>query len=646
MTHFNSRLPLFFSLLFALLQWPLLAYADSSQRLIQMLDYISVDYPHTVHEGNVVDQVEYTEMQEFSAEVLNLLQQMPENTDKAALISSASAIKQGITRRITGALLAKQTTTLKHQLITVYAVAVGPDHVPNMKKTKALFKSQCSACHGVAGNGNGPLAKDLSPTPSDFHDMKRQQNRSVYDLYNTISLGVAGTPMPAFEKLSDSERWGLAFYVSQFSASDSQRETGKQLWKQGELHNYFQSLSQLTGSSYTDAEQQAVKLNLDKPQGPAVLAYLRSHPEEFEVNDNAAIDKSIEMLAISVAKVRAGDRKGAHEAALSAYLDGFELAEHSLVVADAQLKKQIEKNMIAFRELSKNGQITELEITQTKLIDLLQKAKNTLSTTRMSTTSAFFGSFIILLREGVEAILVLAAIMAALIKTGRKEAIKYIHAGWISAIVLGIFTWWIAENLISVSGASRETTEGIAALLAAAILVYVGFWLHNASHSQRWQKFVQHKVNNAMENSTLWILATVSFLAVYREMFETVLFYQAIWIQVESGSEHGFLMGIAAAVALLVIIAFLIFRVGTRLPIKQFFQINAVLLFLLAVIFTGQGIAALQEAGKISANLLDSPTIEILGIYPTIQGLILQLIVLLLGAGMLLYQKKSGSQKV
>jgi high-affinity iron transporter len=271
----------------------------------------------------------------------------------------------------------------------------------------------------------------------------------------------------------------------------------------------------------------------------------------------------------------------------------------------------------------------------------LNEAKQTLNTTGMSKGAAFFGSFIILLREGVEAILVLAAIMAALIKTGRREAMKYIHIGWISAVVLGFATWWVADNLIQISGASRELTEGFAALFAAAILVYVGFWLHNASHSQRWKKFVGHKIDNAMEGGTLWVLATVAFLAVYREMFETVLFYQAMWVQLDTGSEQSFLLGIVAAVTVLVVVSLLVYRAGIKLPIRQFFQINAILLFLLAVVFTGQGIAALQEAGIVSTSMLDFPRIEVLGVYPTAQSLGLQLLVLMLGAGLLMYQKKA-----
>lgn len=627
-----------------LLHWSVVSQAavsDPSQRLLQMLDYVGVDYPPTVENGEVVDPVEYAEMQEFSAEIINLLRKMPHHEGKRILLSNAAEIQSGISQRITGEDITRLTQALKAALISNYNIVVGPKKAPDMTVVQALFESNCSSCHGVMGYGDGPLANGMEPPPGNFHDMSRQYTRSIYDLYNTITLGVPETPMLSFAHLSDDQRWALAMMIGRYSVSEAQISSGKTLWQQGALRKHFQDLSSLTGTSYAMAEEWSQTDGKSRQDGSAVLAYLRSNPEELEVSDHAALDTSIAMLASSLERARQGDHKGAHNAALSAYLDGFELAEPSLVVVDKQLKLAIEKDMIRFREAAKKGSLEQLEALQASLVVLLNEAKQTLDTTGMSKGAAFFGSFIILLREGVEAILVLAAIMAALIKTGRREAMKYIHIGWISAVVLGILTWWVADNLIQVSGASRELTEGFAALFAAAILVYVGFWLHNASHSKRWKKFVEHKVDNAMEGGTLWVLATVAFLAVYREMFETVLFYQAMWVQVDAGSEQSFLMGILAALTLLVVLSLLIYKVGIKLPIRQFFQINAILLFLLAVVFTGQGIAALQEAGLVSANLLDFPSIEVLGVYPTAQGLGLQLLVLILGAGLLMYQKKA-----
>ena len=612
--------------------------ADSSQRLVQMLDYIGVDYPPTVSNGVVVDGVEYAEMMEFSAELSNLLSSMPDNADKKKMLESAVQIHRDIEQRLPGAKIAAQTQQLKTDFIEAYQIIVGPANTPDMSAVQVLYEAHCASCHGLTGKGDGPQAAGLEIAPSDFYDMSRQYSRSVYDLYNTISLGVSGTPMSAFGQLNEEQRWALALMVSRYSGTDAQREKGKMIWQQGLMKPHLKSLSDLTGMSYAKAETLGNKLEID---GKAVLAYLRSKPDVLDMGSNESIDTSIHMLATSVEFARAGNKKESHKAALSAYLDGFELAEPSLTVVDKKLKTIIEKEMIVFRELTKTGSVDQLEMQQKKLITLLMQAKETISSSQMSPTAAFFGSFIILLREGFEAILVLAAIMAALIKTGRREAMKYIHMGWVGAIVMGIATWWAAESLISISGASREITEGVAALFAAIILVYVGFWLHNASHSKRWQKYVEHKIDNAMENSTLWVLGAVAFIAVYREMFETVLFYQAMWVQIDAGSENGFLLGIVAAIGLLVVLAFMVLRLGTSLPIKQFFQINAVLLFLLAVIFSGQGVAALQEAGVIAASVFDFPSVEILGIYPTVQSMGLQLFVLLLGGVLLAYQRKA-----
>ena len=624
------------------LHWPMVAVAanDPTQRVLQMLDYVGVDYPPTVNNGEIVDPVEYAEMEEFSSEIVTLLGQMPSADNKQSLIQTSEDIRDGITQRVQGSVVANQTQALKLELIRTYNVVVGPEKVPASTGVQSLFETNCASCHGVMGYGDGPLAVNMEPPPGDFHDMSRQNSRSIYDLYNTITLGVPETPMSSFQHLSDEQRWALALLAGRFSASDEQVAKGENLFAQGVLKNHFNTLSNLTGTSYAMVEDWAEAEGRARSDGTAVLSYLRANPEVVQLSDHKALDISIAMLAKSLEQARAGDFSAAHSSALSAYLDGFELAEASVIVVDKQLKLEIEKFMITFREAAKKGDLVVLETTYDELMVLLNRAKKVLTETGMTPTAAFIGSFIILLREGVEAILVLAAIMAALIKTGRREALKYMHAGWIAAIALGVLTWWVADNLIAVSGARREVTEGVAALVAAVILVYVGFWLHNASHSKRWKQYVEHKIDNAMEGGTLWILGTVAFLAVYREMFETVLFYQAMWVQIDYGSEQSFFLGIIAAIVLLVVVAYLIFKVGTNLPIKQFFQVNAVLLFLLAVVFSGQGIAALQEAGIVSTLVINFPRIEILGIYPTMQSVGLQLLVLMLGVGLMMYHKK------
>jgi high-affinity iron transporter len=256
---------------------------------------------------------------------------------------------------------------------------------------------------------------------------------------------------------------------------------------------------------------------------------------------------------------------------------------------------------------------------------LLERAQDRLSGDGLSPATAFFSSLLILLREGLEAILVLAAIIAFVRKTGHREALPWIHAGWVGALALGALTWFVAAHAITISGANRELTEGITALVAAAMLLYVGWWLHRHSHAQAWQHFIRDQVSAALGKGTrsgvVVAMASVSFLAVYREAFEVVLFYQALWAQAGASGRQAVLGGIALAAVLLALLAWAILKYSVRLPIGPFFTATAWLLALLAVVFAGHGVAALQEAGVLGVSPLGSLSIPWLGVHPTLQGL-------------------------
>jgi high-affinity iron transporter len=282
--------------------------------------------------------------------------------------------------------------------------------------------------------------------------------------------------------------------------------------------------------------------------------------------------------------------------------------------------------MMALRTAIGSGQPTAAVQAQVgHLHALIERAQDKLAGESLSPGTAFFSSLLILLREGLEAILVLAAIVAFVRKTGRREAMPWIHVGWLAAVALGVLTWFVAERLVTISGANRELTEGVTALLAAAMLLYVGYWLHSRSYAQAWQHFVRDQVTSALAKDTrrgaFVAMAAVSFLAVYRELFEIVLFYQALWVQAGEPGRHAVLGGIAVAALLLALLAWAILKYSVRLPIGPFFAVTAWLLALLAVVFAGHGVAALQEAGALDASPLGSLSIPFLGVHPTLQGL-------------------------
>ena len=599
--------------------------------IVHLLDYVGVDYPGAVQGGKVVSADEYKEMQQFSAQILEGIRALPPDPTREALATDALALAALITSRADAPRVADAAARLRWALIAAYRIPIAPRSAPALSVAAGLYAQHCAACHGATGHGDGPAAKGLDPAPADFHDAERMASRSTYGLYNTLSLGVQGTSMAAYKQLSEDERWALAFHVANLGVSAARVKEGEILWKSGAapLTSQFADFAGLVSLSANEMKAR------HGAQAVLVQDYLRAHPDVLAAGKPAPLAVARAHLAAMLAAHGRGDRQEASRLAVSAYLDGFELAEASLDTVDRELRLEIEREMMALRALLGAGAADEALRGQAARVDaLLEAAQKRLADGQLSGGTAFAGSLAILLREGLEAILILSAIIAFVARTGRREAMRWVHAGWISALFLGAMTWMAATWLIDISGANREMTEGATALLAAGMLLYVGWWLHSRSSSQAWNSFLREQVSAALERKTLWALASVSFLAVYREIFEVVLFYQALWAQAGEGGRGAVLGGIAVALLALAAAGWAIFRYSLRLPLGPFFSVMTIALLLLAVVFAGQGISALQEAGLVGVQPLGAVSIPMLGVHPTAQTLGAQLLVLLLvGAG-------------
>lgn len=637
-----SRNSLFFliSLLICQAAWSIEAGPQTlTQSALHLLDYLGVDYPGAVANGEVANEAEYAEQVEFSARLAMQIELLPEVPAKADLIKETADLVAAIAARRPGDDIQARCRKIAASIISAYAVSVAPVRPPSLQRGQMLFDEQCAGCHGASGHGDGPLAAQLDPKPIDFHDRERQAQRSVYGLYGTITLGVDGTAMTGFPQLADADRWALAFFVSNWFATDEERSRGAGLTGEASSKTLIPDLARLTQA--TPAEIESTRGS----DGIALLAWLRGHPQAVAGAAADPIEISRRQLAASLDAVRAGDRTGAYELAVAGYLEGFELVEPALRPTSPELVTTVEIAMLDYRAAIKRGDaIQSIEEKHARIDALLTQAEQRLGTGTLSPGMGFTSALIILIREGLEAILVLAAIAAFLIKTGRRDAMRYLHSGWIGALVLGVLTWFAAKYLISLSGAGRELTEGITALFATAMLLWVGCWLHDYAHAERWRKYISKHVQANLTRGTLWGLAIIAFIAVYREMVETILFYEALWLQAsDDAARSAIAAGLVVAAVGLVGLAWAILRASMRLPLRLFFGVNTAILFVLAVIFAGKGVAALQEAGKLDISPIAIPTIDWLGVYPTAQSTGLQVVIVLLAIGYLSWRRWQSS---
>lgn len=604
-----------------LISKPLLA---DTQQLLQLIDYVGVDYSGAVEDARIVNEAEYAEMLDFTAGISQQLADLPEHSVKTELIEQTKTLAFWVQQKESAEKIRQLTAQMHHNIINAYKIVVVPRSQPDLEKAKKLYAEHCASCHGVEGFGDGPAAVGMEPPPINFHDVERYKQRTVYGLLSTITQGVSGTAMKAYDQLSDEDRWSLAFYVGSLAMPASDVDINK---------SPFLNISKLTTTTPDQAE------DFYGESGARIMAYLRHHPEVFYDNEsNLAYAKK--RLADVVIAYKNNDSKKAYQFAVEAYLEGFELVEQNINAFDKSLRLEIEMAMTGLRNKIRAGESIEVIESEIALInEKLNVADELLGSKSLSGGAAFASAFFILLREGLEALLIVAALAAFLVRTNRQDGLLYIHFGWISALVLGVFTWWASTSLVSISGASREITEGIAAIVATVVLLYVGFWMHDKTSAAKWKKFIDDSMHKALTSGTLWTLTGLSFIAVYREAFETILFYQALWAQTnEAGKTMGF-SGFISAVAVLAVLGWLIMRYSVRLPLRQFFAVTGGLMFVLAIVFAGKGIAALQEAGFIVSNPVNFIRIDLLGIYPNLQGLLVQFGLIILA--FILWNKKS-----
>ncbi|CDG84038.1 cytochrome c family protein [Janthinobacterium agaricidamnosum NBRC 102515 = DSM 9628] len=593
----------------------------NARQLWQLIDYVAVDYGGAVANGAVADQGEYAEMLDFTENATRQVSLLPAHASQANIAAAIGALRAAVVRKADAAEVARLAHHANDLLIAAYPIPVAPKILPDLARGAVLYAAQCASCHGALGAGDGPLAASLEPKPIAFTDRERAASRSVMALYQVVSQGVEGTSMTSFAALPDADRWALAFFIGSLSHDDTMRGHGQQLWqKNAALKGNFPDMAALTTLTETAA---AAAIGHDDARD--VIAYLRTHPGAVDAGKPAGLALSRLRLQESLAALHAGDRAAATKLALSAYLDGFEPIEPMVGARNKGLLVAVEDAMLAYRSAVAKGTPDQVTAQAARLDRLFAQVDAEMSSGQASPMTTYIGALTILLREGVEALLIVIGIIAFLKKAERRDVLRHVHAGWIGALAAGALTWAVATYLVEISGASREVTEGVGSVFAALVLLSVGLWMHQKSSAGRWQAYLTEKLSAAMNRRSAWALFALSFIAVYREVFETVLFYSAL---AADGNGMALLGGFLSAVALLMVIAWALLRTSARMPIGKFFSYTSVLVAVLAVILIGKGMAGLQEAGWVGVNPVWAPRIDMLGIYPSAETLIAQCIVL------------------
>lgn len=585
------------------------------RQIAQLAEYVGVDYASAVDNGQVINDDEYQEMLEFSQLIVE--KTSINNNDFRSLNEKASALQRAISTKQNVNVVRQITSELRISLLAMMPELPLPKRLLSKEATFSLFENNCASCHGISGQGNGVLASGLEPAPTDFTDKTRAENRSLLGLFDAISNGLDDTAMPAFTQLKEQQKWSLAFYVGGLAFKSS-----------SELTNPSQSISLQNWINYSPLKLSTETDGLTKNE----IEGLRANPTLLFTNQSSPIAITKTQLAAASNAYKNEEYEKAKTLAVSAYLDGFELIENSLDARDKDLRKSIEGNLIKLRQVLSNAQqVNQFESLMEITVGQLHDAEELLTETTLSNEALFTASLVILLREGLEALLVVLALITVLVRTKRHDALKYVHFGWLSALLAGFATWALAQSMISISGASREVMEGIAAMLAAVMLFYVGIWMHSKTNTEHWQAYIQKHINTQLEAGTLWGLAVLSFIAVYREVFETVLFYQSLLTQA-STTQYSFVIGgFLFGIAVLSIIAWGMFKYSVKLPIARFFSTTTYLLLALSFILMGKAVSALQEAAVIGISPLPI-TVEVdwIGVGSTWEGIMAQLTILVL----------------
>jgi high-affinity iron transporter len=643
---------------------PVRAQEHPARRVANIVAVAVEEYGKGVDErGRLISSSEYQEATDFLADAKQVAER---------LAGARAATAREVLDSLTVAVAAKRPPSEVEAISKRFALALGDEGALEMPQGsmdlaggKRIYERNCATCHGMSGMGDGPAARSMTlPAPALAADSVAG-TMTPATVFRVVSVGIRGTPMTGWANvLSVDERWNVVAYVNSLRSNQSMVLQGEGLYLQrcASCHGtgtssatYARVLTKLPPEIATlgwQAERSDAQIestihdgipgtamppsrDLAPGEVRSIVAYIRTLPERAVPNGQSAAANGpagsprtvMALLDQALNAARDGRTSDAGDKAFDAYI-AFEPLESTTRAKNPGLIAAMEAHFAEFKSAVRAGDMDAAGRAR-DAIDLSLPTVVELTKPAASGWGAFFESFLIILREGFEAILVIGAVAAFLIKTGHRERLKSLWIGGALAVVASAITAVILSTILGAVPASRELIEGGTLLVAVAVLFSVSYWLISKVEAAKWQQFIREKVTNALEHGGGKALALVAFLAVYREGAETALFYQALFR--ENGAVALPLgMGIVIGVVTLTVIFTLFYRFGVKIPLRPFFSVTSALLYFMAFVFAGRGIKELQEGNFVSATRLPGfPTVTAIGMYPTVETMLAQLVLVL-----------------
>jgi high-affinity iron transporter len=564
---------------------------SDAQRLVAILQYLESDYPAAVASQ---DPAELAEQRSLSAEAVSAAAHLG---DASRFGPRVAAIEARVARGEAPAAVSADCASLVEEVIATNGLSRAPSTPPDLAQGMRLFKENCASCHGAMGHGDGLAAAALKPKPADFHSGEVMGGLTPFKAFNVIRFGVKGTAMVPVANLDERQRWALAFYV--FTLRQPPCDHSPPRVSLDELANRSDAqLAEEKGAG----EVACIRRTLPQLDAPAMLASAR-----------ARVDQAKTMAA-------GGDAQSAERAVLDAYLSDVEPIEPWLRVHDPDIVAPLEASFVTTRAAlqQRNPESREEIARLTVLLDRAARAP----VAKTAAISVFGLALLVIVREGFEAAVIIAALLAVVKKRKQFLRARFVHAGWISALGVGALVFAVARSFLA--GAMNERLEGCLALVAAAMLLHAALWLNARTTTRRAMGELRERTHDALDRGALALFA-IAFLAMFRECFETTVFLEAL----SSDAPSAVVWGAAAGAALLLGLVFAISRLGLRLPMTAFFKVSTVLLVATAVVLLGQGIHAFEEVGILPSRPMPFLRVAFLGIFPDRIGVFAQLAVAL-----------------